>query len=158
MRLATWRLLPCLPTTSDYGSSALGHMDRHGAEVEPLVAHPCEARTAESLRERRGRRALAHAREHGIREVDPYDARGRIGPREQREGEVAGADAEVERDLIRPETRELDRAAPPCPIAPEGEDAVEEVVPRGDHVEHRRDAMTVIAGSPVAGACHRASR
>lgn len=90
--------------------------------------------------------------QHRARQIDADDARGGIGRREKSEGEVAGTDTDVERDLVRAKTREPRGAIAPSGVSPEREQPVERVVAWCDPVEHRRDASVVL------GAGHPASR
>ena len=52
--------------------------------------------------------------------------------------------SDVESAAALPQTREIERALAPREIGAEREKTVEQVVPRGDAVEHRRDPPVVL--------------
>ena len=96
--------------------------------------------------------------EHGVGEVGAEGVAS-AGAAEG-EGEVTGAAGDVEDDIVGLDVAEADGGASPGLIAPEGVDAVVEVVVFGDGGEHFLDAprlfgMGVGVGQVVVGPCGR---
>ena len=142
----------------DDDATARAHHPRHLGDAAVQIADVADAegdrRTVELVvgerqRERVGldeldglaplRRLRAGTVQHVLREIDADRPPARGDPPRQREREVAGAGAHVERRLARRDVGGGGRGLAPAPIQAGGHHAIEQVVAWRDAVEHRLD-------------------